>query len=59
MSFLRRLKQRHNERVERRRNEAIEKALGRGATPEQAQRAGDRAARRYTNAAITSSINSG
>ncbi|WP_345633951.1 hypothetical protein [Rugosimonospora acidiphila] len=59
MSFWSRLKQRQSEQVEQRRNKAIEEALARGATPDQAKRAGDRAARRYTNAAITGAINSG
>jgi hypothetical protein len=47
------------ELAEQRRNEAILKANAEGATPEQARRAGERAARRNSNAAVIGSINSG
>jgi hypothetical protein len=59
MSFLSRLKSRHNKRIEQRRSEAFLKATAGGASPEQARKAADQAARRgNTNAAITSAINS-
>lgn len=58
MSFFSKMKHKRAEQVEQRRAAATEKALARGATPEQAERAGDRAARSNTNAAITGAINS-
>jgi hypothetical protein len=58
MSFLSRLKRRREAIVEQRRSEAFLRATARGATPEQARKAADRAARGNTNAAITSAINS-
>jgi hypothetical protein len=58
-SFFSRLRAKRTDQVEQRRNEAILKANALGATPEQARRAGERAARGNTNAAITGSINSG
>jgi hypothetical protein len=45
-----------NEQVEQKRTEATLKAAAQGATPEQAKRAGDRAARGNTNAAISGGI---
>lgn len=60
MSLFSKLKRKRNEQIEQRRTEATLKAAGRGATPEEARRAGDRAARRgNTNAAITGAISSG
>jgi hypothetical protein len=56
MSLFSRLKRKRNEQIEQRRTEATLKAAARGATPEEARRAGDRAARGYTNAAITGAI---
>ena len=47
------------EQIERWRVEATLAAAARGATPEQARRAGDRAARGNTNAAITGSLHPG
>jgi hypothetical protein len=59
MSFWSRLKSSRRQRVEQERNEAFLKAMAQGATPQQARKAADRAARRgNTNAAITSAINS-
>ncbi|WP_329460702.1 hypothetical protein [Streptomyces sp. NBC_01497] len=60
MSFFGKLKRRQSEQAEARRAQAMMEAVARGATPEEAQRAGDRAARRRanTNAAIMGSINS-
>ncbi|WP_329454197.1 hypothetical protein [Streptomyces sp. NBC_01497] len=57
MSFIGKLKRKRAEQVEQRRTEATLNAAAAGATPEQAKRAGDRAARGNTNAAITSAIN--
>ncbi|GAA2307933.1 hypothetical protein OHT20_38885 [Streptomyces caniferus] len=57
MSFLGNLKRKRAELIEERRTQATLKAASLGATPEQARRAGDRAARGNTNAAITSAIN--
>lgn len=57
MSFLSDLKRKRAELIEERRTQAMLKAASLGATPEQARRAGDRAARANTNAAITSAIN--
>ncbi|MGX1851723.1 hypothetical protein [Streptomyces sp. NPDC055299] len=56
MSFLSNLKRKRAEQIEQRRTEAMLAAVARGATPEQAQRAGERAARGNTNAAIAGSI---
>ncbi|MCX4883269.1 MULTISPECIES: hypothetical protein [unclassified Streptomyces] len=59
LSFLSSLRARRAQQAEQRRNEAILKANALGATPEQARRAGERAARGNTNAAITGAISSG
>jgi hypothetical protein len=59
LTFLSSLRAKRAEQVEQRRNEAVLKANAQGATPEQARRAGERAARGNTNAAITGAINSG
>jgi hypothetical protein len=56
MSFWSMLRRKRNEQIEQRRTEATLKAAARGATPEQAKRAGERAARGNTNAAITGGI---
>ncbi|WP_344584022.1 hypothetical protein [Streptomyces lunalinharesii] len=56
MSFLSKLKRQRAELVERRRMEATMAAGSRGAGLEEAKRAGDRAARRNSDAAITASI---
>ena len=53
MAFFERLKRKRKEQVEGRRSEAYLKAMARGATPEQARKAGDRAARGNTNAVIS------
>lgn len=59
MSFFSKLKRKRAEQIEQRRTDATLKAAAAGATPEEARRAGERAARRgNTNAAITGSINS-
>ncbi|AGL16230.1 hypothetical protein [Actinoplanes sp. N902-109] len=59
MSIWSKLRSKRQARLEEIRRDATLQAAARGATPEQARRAGDRAARRgNTNAAITSSINS-
>ena len=59
MSFWSKLRSRRRARIEEIRRDATLKAAANGATPEEARRAGDRAARRgNTNAAITSAINS-
>jgi hypothetical protein len=58
MGFWSKLKKRRNDERERRRTEATMKAASLGATPEQARRAGDRAANGTTNAAILGAINS-
>jgi hypothetical protein len=58
MSFLSTWKRKRTEQIEQRRTAATLKAAARGASPEQAKRAGDRAARGNTDAAITGSINS-
>lgn len=57
MAFFERLKRKRKEQVEQRRSEAYLKAMARGATPAQAQKAGDRAASGNSNAAITGAIN--
>ncbi|WP_179120016.1 hypothetical protein [Streptomyces tsukubensis] len=57
MSFFSELKRKRAEQIEQRRTAATLKAASEGATPEQARRAGDRAARGNTNAAITGGIN--
>ncbi|WP_433458834.1 hypothetical protein [Micromonospora sp. CA-248212] len=51
MSFWNRLKQRRNEQIEQRRQEAMAKAMARGATPEEVV-AGERAARGNTAAVL-------
>ncbi|MFE4019146.1 hypothetical protein ACFXPZ_17280 [Streptomyces sp. NPDC059101] len=56
MSFLSKLKRQRAELMEQRRMEATMAAASRGAGLEEAKRAGDRAARRNTDVAITSSI---
>ena len=56
MAFFDRLKRKRREQVEQRRSAAYLTATARGATPEQAAKAGDRAARGNTGAAITSAI---
>ncbi|MBW8090771.1 hypothetical protein IGW14_22790 [Streptomyces hygroscopicus subsp. hygroscopicus] len=53
------LRRMRTEQIEQRRVEATLAAAARGATPEQARRAGDRAARGNTNAAITGSLHPG
>ncbi|WP_405783522.1 hypothetical protein [Streptomyces sp. NBC_00859] len=59
MSFLTNLKRKRAEQIEQRRTAATLEAAARGESPEQARRAGERAARRgNTNAAITGAINS-
>jgi hypothetical protein len=58
MGFWSKLRKRRDEQIEQRRTEATMRAMAGGATPEQARKAGDRAASRgNTNAAITSAIN--
>ncbi|MEU7928164.1 hypothetical protein [Micromonospora sp. NPDC049801] len=52
MSFWNRLKQRRNEQIEQRRQEAMAKAMARGATPEEVVAAGERAARGNTAAVL-------
>jgi hypothetical protein len=57
MSFWSKLRSKRQARLEEVRRDATLKAAAEGATPEQARKAGDRAARRgTTNAAITGSI---
>ncbi|MEV4349885.1 hypothetical protein AB0J83_35960 [Actinoplanes sp. NPDC049596] len=51
-------KKKRSEQIEQRRNEAVAKAMARGATPEQAMAAGERAARGTTNTAVIGAINS-
>ncbi|XVV15038.1 hypothetical protein ACQP2X_12065 [Actinoplanes sp. CA-131856] len=58
MSFWSNLKRKRDEQTDRRRQEAYLKATAQGATPEQARKAADRAARSRTNAAINGAINS-
>lgn len=58
-SFFSRLRARRAEQVAQRRDTAMLAAYAQGATDEQARRAGERAARGNTNAAITGSISSG
>ena len=59
MSFWSKLRDKRQARLDQVRTEATLKAAAKGATPEEARKAGDRAARRgNTNAAITSAINS-
>ena len=59
MSFWSKLRSRRQARLEEIQRDATLKAAAEGATPEQARRAGERAARRgSTNAAILGSINS-
>ncbi|MBL7256245.1 hypothetical protein [Paractinoplanes lichenicola] len=50
-------KKRRQDRIELQRNEAVAKAMARGATPAQIKAAGDRAANGTTNAAVIGSIN--
>ncbi|QHC23176.1 hypothetical protein [Streptomyces sp. GS7] len=59
MSFLSNVKRMRAERIEQRRAEAMLAAVARGATPEQVQRAGERAAWGNTNAAIAGSVAAG
>jgi len=57
MSFWSKLRSKRQAQLDEVRRNATLKAAARGATPEQARKAGDRATRRgTTNAAITSSI---
>jgi hypothetical protein len=59
MSFWSKLRAKRQAQLERIERDATLKAAAQGASPEQARRAGRRAARRgNTNAAITSAINS-
>ncbi|MFJ5176638.1 hypothetical protein ACIRA2_25815 [Streptomyces griseoviridis] len=58
-SFFSGIRARRAEQVAQRRDAAMLAAYGRGATDEQARRAGERAARGNTDAAITGSINNG
>ncbi|MEW1655919.1 MULTISPECIES: hypothetical protein [unclassified Streptomyces] len=58
-SFLSKLKRQRAELLEQRRMEATMAAGVRGAGLEEAKRAGDRAARRNTDAAISASVASG
>ncbi|WP_250004778.1 hypothetical protein [Actinoplanes sp. M2I2] len=59
MSFWSKLRGKRQARLDEVRRDATLKAAAGGATPEQARKAGERAARRgSTNAAITGSINS-
>ncbi|MEV4347198.1 hypothetical protein AB0J83_22305 [Actinoplanes sp. NPDC049596] len=58
MSFWSKLKRKRDEQLERTRQEAYLKATARGATPEEARKAADRAARSGTNSAINGAINS-
>ncbi len=58
MSIWSRLTSKRKEQIEQRRNEAVAKAMARGATPEQVKAAGERAARGNTNAAIGGAISS-
>jgi len=58
MSIFSKLAEKRKRQSEQRRNEAVAKALARGATPEQAKVAGERAARRASNGAIMGAINS-
>lgn len=58
MSIWSRLKKRRSEQIEQRRNEAVAKAMARGATPEEAKAAGERAARGHTTSAVLGAINS-
>lgn len=59
MGFLSKLRAKRQAHLEKIRQDATMKALAKGASPEQARKAGDRAVRRgNTNAAITSAINS-
>ncbi|MFY1616942.1 hypothetical protein [Micromonospora sp. WMMD736] len=52
MSFWSRLKQRRGEQIEQRRQEAMAKAMARGAAPEEVVAAGERAARGNTAAVL-------
>ncbi|WP_433114479.1 hypothetical protein [Micromonospora sp. CA-246542] len=56
MSFWSWFKQRRSEQIEQRRQEAMAKAMARGATPEEVVAAGERAARGNT-AAVMGAIN--
>ncbi|MBM2617874.1 hypothetical protein JIG36_20155 [Actinoplanes sp. LDG1-06] len=57
MSIWSRFKKRRSDKREQLRTEAVAKAMARGATPEQAKAAGDRAASGTTNAAVLGAIN--
>jgi hypothetical protein len=58
MSIFSRLAEKRKRRSEQRRDEAVAKAMARGATPEQAKAAGERAVRRASDGAILGAINS-
>jgi hypothetical protein len=57
MSMWSRFKKRRREKMEQQRSEAVARAMARGATPEEAAAAGERAARGNTAVAVMGAIN--
>lgn len=58
MGFWNSLKRKREQQIEERRSAAFLKARSKGATPDQARRSADRAAKSQTNSAVTGAINS-
>ncbi|MFI7549424.1 hypothetical protein ACIBQ2_06720 [Micromonospora sediminimaris] len=57
MSFWSWFKKRRRRKIEQQRTEAVARAMARGATPEEAMAAGERAARGNTRATMMGAIN--